>query len=174
VSVTVRTAPLRDVRRGRRSGAAGCDAEGGYAQPDDGRGRGEPVWAGEFIPAAASPGDVRLTEVVLHRAADRDRDGHPELTDAVKERVLGVHAAELSGLDPDATRCGLAADMPAVSRPAQRELAAACELPAPWVPPGPVSQEMQRGRAQENGPWIPRLRLVCNPIAPDAHSMHGT
>ena len=89
--------------------------------------------------AAAAPGEVRLTEVVLHRAADRDRDGHPELTDAVKERVLGVHAAELFGLDPDATLCG---------------------LPAPWVPPGPVSQEMQRGRAQENGPWIPRLRLV--------------
>jgi hypothetical protein len=33
-------------------------------------------------------GDVRLTEVELQRAAaaaDRDRDGHPELTDAVKE-----------------------------------------------------------------------------------------
>ena len=112
------------------------------------------------MPAAASPGDVRLTEAVLHRAADRDRDGHPELADAVKERVLGGHAAELFGLDPDATRCGLAADMPAVSRPAQRELAAACELPAPWVPPGPVSQEMRRGRAHENGPWIPWLRLV--------------
>jgi hypothetical protein len=40
---------------------------------------------------------------VLHRAADRDRGGHLELTDAVKERVPGVHAAELSGLDPDAT-----------------------------------------------------------------------
>ena len=131
VSVTVRTAPLRDVRRGRRSGAAGCDAESGYEQPDDGRGLGEPVWADEFMSAAASPGDVRLKEVVLHRATVRDRHGHPELTDAVKERVLDVHAAELFGLDPDATRCGLAADMPAVSRPAQRELAAACELPAP-------------------------------------------
>lgn len=116
VSVTVRTAPLRDVRRGRRSGAAGCDAEGGYERPDDGRGRGEPVFAGEFMSAAAGSGEVRLTEVVLHRAADRDRDGHPQLTDAVKERGLGVHAAELFGLDPDATRCGLPADMPAVSR----------------------------------------------------------
>lgn len=88
--------------------------------------------------AAASPGDVRLTEVVLQRAAaaaDRDRYGRPELTDGVKERVLGLNAAHLFGLDPDATRC---------------------ERPAPWVPPGLVSRgQMQRGRAHENGPWIP-------------------
>jgi hypothetical protein len=87
---------------------------------------------------AARPGDVRLTEVVPQRAAaaaDRDRHGHTELTDAVKERVLGLNATERFGLDPDATRC---------------------ELSAPWVPPGPVSRgQMQRGRAHENGPWIP-------------------
>ena len=85
--------------------------------------------------AAASTGDVRLTEVVPQwtaAAAGRDRYGHPELTHAVKERVLGLNAAELFGLDPDATRC---------------------ELAAPWVPPGLVRQ-MQRGGVHENGPWI--------------------
>jgi hypothetical protein len=85
--------------------------------------------------AAASTGGARLTGVVTRRtaaAADRGRYGHPELTDAVKERVLGLNAAELFGLDPDATRC---------------------ELAAPWVPPGLVRQ-MQCEGAHENGPWI--------------------
>ena len=84
VSVTVRTAPLPDVRRGRRSGAAGCDAEGGYEQPDDGRGRGEPVWAGEFMSAAASPGDVRLTEVVP-RSGSRQGPRRPSRADRCGE-----------------------------------------------------------------------------------------
>jgi hypothetical protein len=45
---------------------------------------------------AVSPGDVRLAKVVLHRAAaaaNSDRDGHLELTDAVKE-WLGLNASE--------------------------------------------------------------------------------
>lgn len=51
------------------------------------------------------------------------------MTDAVKDRVLGLNAAELFGLDPNATRCVLAADMLEGSRPVQRELAANGDLP---------------------------------------------
>jgi uncharacterized protein len=82
--------------------------------------------------------------------------GYPELTDAVKARVLGLNAAELFGLDPQATRCVLAADMLEASRPVQRELTAMGELPAPWVPRGPVSRgQILHWLAHENGPWIP-------------------
>jgi uncharacterized protein len=86
----------------------------------------------------------------------QDRYGYPELTDAVKARVLGLNAAELFGLDPEATRCALDADMLAASRPVQRALAAAGELPGPWVARGPVSRvQMQQWRAHETEPWLP-------------------
>jgi uncharacterized protein len=101
------------------------------------------------------------TQIMAFRAFSisaeyQDRYGYPELTDAVKARVLGLNAAELFGLDPDATRCELAADTLTVNRPVQRELAAAGELPAPWVPRGPVSRgQILRWRAHDTGPWIP-------------------
>jgi uncharacterized protein len=93
----------------------------------------------------------------FHISAEyQDRYGYPELTDAVKDRVLGLNAAKLFGLDPTATRCVLAADMLEASRPAQRELAAAGDLPPPWVPRGPVTRaEMLRWLGHEKGPWIP-------------------
>jgi uncharacterized protein len=86
----------------------------------------------------------------------QDVYGYPALTDAVKAQVLGLNAATLFGLDPHATRCVLAADMLAQSRPVQRELAAAGDLPAPWVPRGPVTRgQMLHWLAHEHGPWIP-------------------
>jgi predicted TIM-barrel fold metal-dependent hydrolase len=86
----------------------------------------------------------------------QDLYGYPALTDAVKAQVLGLNAAELFGLDPHATRCALAADLLAENRPVQRELAAAGELPAPWVPRGPVTRgQVLRWLAHEDGPWIP-------------------
>jgi len=82
--------------------------------------------------------------------------GYPELTDDVKAQVLGLNAAELFGLDVHATRCVLAADSLATHRPVQRELAAIGDLPAPWIPRGPVSRgQMLRWLAHEKGPWIP-------------------
>jgi len=86
----------------------------------------------------------------------QDRYGYPELTDAVKAQVLGLNAAELFELDAHATRCVLAADVLAESRPVQRELAAAGDLPAPWVPRGPLSRgQILRWLSHEKGPWIP-------------------
>jgi uncharacterized protein len=86
----------------------------------------------------------------------QDRFGYPELTDAIKARVLGLNAAELFGLDVDATRCVLASDVLEHNRPVQREFAAGGELPAPWVARGPVSRgEMLRWIAGSKGPWLP-------------------
>ena len=71
-------------------------------------------------------------------------------------RVLGLNAADLFGLDPHAVRCALDADKLAASRPAQRALAASGDLPAPWVPRGPVSRgQMLRWLRDDAGPWLP-------------------
>jgi uncharacterized protein len=101
------------------------------------------------------------TQIMAFRAFQisaefRDRYGYPELTDAVKARVLGLNAAELFGLDPHATRCVLASDVLEQNRPVQRELAAAGDLPAPWVARGPVSRgEMLPWIASLSAPWLP-------------------
>jgi predicted TIM-barrel fold metal-dependent hydrolase len=101
------------------------------------------------------------TQIMAFRAFQisaeyQDRYGYPQLTDAVKARVLGLNAGELFGLDADATRCVLESDVLEYHRPVQRELAAAGELPAPWVARGPVSRaEMLRWIASLDSPWLP-------------------
>jgi len=70
--------------------------------------------------------------------------------------VLGLNAARLFAVDPQATRCALAADKLELHRPAARGLAAEGALPLPWQPRGPVTRaEVLRWRASDTGPWIP-------------------
>ena len=89
-------------------------------------------------------------------AGFRRRYGYPALTDAVKAKVFGLNAARLWGLDPHATRCALATDTLASNRSLSRALAEAGELPAPWVPRGPVTRaQILHWLAREPGPWIP-------------------
>jgi predicted TIM-barrel fold metal-dependent hydrolase len=101
------------------------------------------------------------TQIMAFRAFEisaeyQDRYGYPALTDAIKAGVLGLNAAELFGLDPTATRCALATDLLERNRPVQRELAAAGDLPAPWVPRGPVTRgQVLHWLANQGSPWIP-------------------
>jgi predicted TIM-barrel fold metal-dependent hydrolase len=68
------------------------------------------------------------------------RFGYPALTDGSKQQVLGLNAATLFGLDPDATRCALASDPVAAARPAAAHLRDEGVLPAAARPNGPVSR----------------------------------
>jgi hypothetical protein len=101
------------------------------------------------------------TQIMAFRAFEisaeyQDRFGYPALTDAIKAQILGLNAAELFGLDPQATRCALAADILERNRPVQRELAATGDLPAPWIPRGPVSRgQILRWLSTQPGPWLP-------------------
>ena len=73
-------------------------------------------------------------------------------------RILRPGGAFLSvGLDPHAVRCALDADKLAANRPVQRALAASGDLPAPWVPRGPVS------RGQEKAIWERFVWIACDP-----------
>jgi uncharacterized protein len=101
------------------------------------------------------------TQIMAFRAFEisaefQHRYGYPALTDAVKAQVLGLNAAALFGVSPQATRCALATDKLELSRPAARGLAAEGALPPPWLPRGPVTRaQVLRWRAHEHGPWIP-------------------
>ena len=101
------------------------------------------------------------TQIMAFRAFEisaefQQQYGYPALTDAVKAKVLGLNAAQLWGLDPHATRCALASDTLSANRALSRALAGTGELPAPWVPRGPVTRgQILHWLAHEPGPWIP-------------------
>ena len=101
------------------------------------------------------------TQIMAFRAFEisaefQQRYGYPALSNVVKAKVLGLNAARLWGLDPHATRCALAADTLSRNRSLSRALAGAGELPAPWVPRGPVTRgQILHWLAHESGPWIP-------------------
>ena len=40
----------------------------------------------------------------------REEHGYPELTDSIRNKILGLNAAPLYGVDPGATRCAIDED----------------------------------------------------------------
>lgn len=86
----------------------------------------------------------------------REQYGYPELTDEVKRKVFGLNAARLFGIDPEATRCALAADGLAAARPAFRELAGTGAVGSVWRPRGPVTRrEMLAWLRAPGTVWTP-------------------
>ncbi|MCU1426907.1 MAG: amidohydrolase [Actinomycetia bacterium] len=86
----------------------------------------------------------------------QDRYHYPALTDAVKRKVLGLNAANLFGIDAEATRCALAADPIAQAKPAAAELRNDGVLPAAYRPNGPTSRrEMLSWLRHSATPWTP-------------------
>lgn len=82
----------------------------------------------------------------------QDRFGYPALTDDVKRDVLGLNAARLFGLDPQATRCALASDPLTDAKPAAAQLHDDEVLPSAWQPRGPTTRrEMLSWLA--SSPW---------------------
>jgi len=82
--------------------------------------------------------------------------GYPALTEARKRKVLGLNGARLYGLDPEATRCALAADAVTRAKEEHAALVRTTALPPPWRARGPITRRqvvewLRRSRA----PWSP-------------------
>ena len=82
--------------------------------------------------------------------------GYPALTDERKRKVLGLNGARLYRLDPEATRCALAADAVTGAKDEHAELVRTMALPPPWRARGPITRRdvvdwLRRSRA----PWSP-------------------
>jgi len=86
----------------------------------------------------------------------QERFGYPALTPARKAKVLGLNAANLFGIDAEATRCALASDAVTVAKAEHAALVATGKLPAPWQPRGPLSRRQTLGwLAKSATPWTP-------------------
>jgi uncharacterized protein len=82
--------------------------------------------------------------------------GYPALTDAVKNQVLGLNAAKLFHLDPEATRCALTSDPLTTAQPMAAHLRDEGVLPAGSRANGPTTRrEMLQWLAQPATRWTP-------------------
>ena len=70
----------------------------------------------------------------------QDRYGYPALTDEIKAKVLGLNAARLFDVDPEATRCAVTASALTEARSTYSGLLADGAITDPWRPHGPVSR----------------------------------
>jgi hypothetical protein len=70
----------------------------------------------------------------------QDRYGYPALTEQIKAKVLGLNAARLFGVDPEATRCAVTPSALDEARATYAGLITDGAVPDPWRPRGPVSR----------------------------------
>jgi hypothetical protein len=84
------------------------------------------------------------------------RFGYPALTDEVKRKVLGLNAASLFGVDPEADRCRIGGVRLDEARAQHRSLVLEGAVPEPWMPRGPVSRrEALQWLGSLRAPWRP-------------------
>jgi uncharacterized protein len=82
--------------------------------------------------------------------------GYPALTDDVKQGIFGRNAAQIFGIDPDATRCGLTVDPLSTNVPETAYLRTEGALPSPWTTRGPTTRrEMLGWLAAPTMHWVP-------------------
>jgi hypothetical protein len=75
----------------------------------------------------------------------QERFGYPALTPAVKARIFGLNAADLLGLDPEATRCGLATGGLTTARAEFDAVHADGEAGDIWAARAPITRRQMLG-----------------------------
>lgn len=98
------------------------------------------LWGTDAIWFGSPQPQIMALRAFRIEPAARERWGYPELTDTIKRKILGLNAAALFGVDPDATRCALAPDGLEAGRADYASLVASGAIPAPWKPRGPVTR----------------------------------
>jgi hypothetical protein len=86
----------------------------------------------------------------------QDLYGYPALSDAVKAGMFGLNAAELFGIDPTATRCGLTSDPLTANISEAAQLRSDGALPSAWQPNGPTTRrQILQWLASSTTKWVP-------------------
>jgi len=88
--------------------------------------------------------------------AFQEQFGYPDLTNRVKQKVFGLNAARLFGIDPAATFCAVDESGLTGGRAEAAALVDEGMLPSPWLPKGPLTR-------RDVGRW---LRTAAEPFSP--------
>jgi predicted TIM-barrel fold metal-dependent hydrolase len=108
------------------------------------------IWYGSPEPQIMA---MRTFEIT---AEFQDVYGYPALTDQVKAGLFGLNAAELFGIDPTATRCGLTSDPLTANISEAAQLRADGALPSAWQPNGPTTRrQVLNWLASSSTKWVP-------------------
>ena len=87
----------------------------------------------------------------------QEQFGYPALTPAIKAKVLGLNAARLFGVDPEALMCGIDADLLEASRGELKVLVDDGLVPSPYEPVGFMTRREVLG-------WFDTLREPWAPV----------
>jgi predicted TIM-barrel fold metal-dependent hydrolase len=108
------------------------------------------VWYGSPQPQLMA---FRAFEISV---AFQEQFGYPALTPELKARVLGLNAADLFGIDAEATRCALSSDPLSTASSTAAGLTSEGALPSSWTPRGPTTRrEMLQWLASPATRWSP-------------------
>ncbi len=108
------------------------------------------IWYGSPEPQIMAMRSFQITSEF------QDVYGYPALTDALKAGLFGLNAAQLFGVDPTATRCGLTADPLTANIQESAQLRDEGALPSAWQPHGPTTRrQVLDWLASSVTPWMP-------------------
>lgn len=108
------------------------------------------IWYGSPEPQIIAMRSFQITSEF------QDVYGYPALTDALKAGLFGLNAAQLFGVDPTATRCGLTADPLTANIQESAQLRDEGALPSAWQPHGPTTRrQVLDWLASSVTPWMP-------------------
>ncbi len=101
------------------------------------------------------------SQIMAMRAFDistefQDTYGYPAFTAELRERMFGLNAASLFGVDPSAVRCGLTSDPLTANVSESAELRGDGALPSAWTPRGPTTRREVLGWLSSPAThWVP-------------------
>jgi hypothetical protein len=114
------------------------------------------LWGTDAIWYGSPQPQIMAFRAFTITAEYQDRFGYPALTDARKRKILGLNAANLFGLDAEATRCVLTQDPISMAKAEHTALINSGDLPAPWQARGPLTRRQTLGWvAKSPTPWTP-------------------
>jgi len=108
------------------------------------------IWYGSPQPQIMAMRAFQIT------AEFQDLYHYPVLTDEVKAAIFGLNAAQLFGIDPQATRCGLTSDPLTANIDEAAYLRHAGAIPSAWAPHGPTTRrQVLRWLTSPTTNWVP-------------------
>ena len=114
------------------------------------------MWGTDAIWYGSPQAQIMAMRAFQITAEFQDLYRYPALTDQVKAAIFGLNAATLFGVDPTATRCGLATDPLTANVQESVQLRGDGALPSAWSPHGPTTRrQVLRWLASPTTRWTP-------------------
>lgn len=114
------------------------------------------LWGTDAIWLGSPQAQIMAFRAFQITEAFQEQFGYPALTDEIKAKVLGLNAARLFGIDPEAQRCGVDAELLTASRGELQLLIDDGLLPSTYEPVGLMTRrQVLSWWSSLRQPWTP-------------------